>query len=106
MLAYEWNGQISARGQFTSTDNNVTKAQPEGQKTQTDATFWLILPDNNGMDTVKLAMPKAFQASDGTNKERPLTKNEFLTEQANDSYYREVSNALCKPRSAYSYDRI
>lgn len=52
----------------------LTKAQTEGKKTKTDAKIWHRFFDNDGMDTVKTAMPEVLQVSDETDKELPLRK--------------------------------
>lgn len=57
------------------------------------------------MDTVKLALAEVSQVPVGTNKERPLRTSEFVAEQINDRYSREIANTLQKPESMYSYDR-
>lgn len=42
------------------------------------------LHSNDGMDTVKPALPEVLKVSDGTYKERTLTKSQFLAGEAND----------------------
>lgn len=56
----------------------ITKALPE-EKTKKYAKIWHSLPSNEGLDNVRPAMPDVLQVLDGTDKERSLSKNKFVT---------------------------
>lgn len=75
------------------------------RKEEMDTEFWLCLAGNGGMESEKPSVPDVLHVSDGTDKERPLTTSKFVTEEANDPYYREVANATGKPGSVCSHDR-
>lgn len=59
---------------------SITGAQPKTEKTETDTKFYDHFPSNEGLDTVKPAVPKVPQVSDGTDKNALLTTSNFMTE--------------------------
>lgn len=72
----------------------IPKALLEGEKTEKEASLWQSLRGNQGLDSVKPALPEALQVSDGTETEWLAATSAFLTENANEPHYREVASTL------------
>lgn len=70
----------------------MTEAQSEGENTKTDARIWHGVQDNEGLDTVKPALPEVLQESDRTDKEWILITRARVSEKANGAYCREFGN--------------
>lgn len=83
----------------------ITNGQPEEENTEKHAKFLHSLPGNEGLESVKPALPKVLQVSSSAEKGRSLMTKKLLTGQANDHYCREVANAVGRQGPLQSYHR-
>lgn len=80
-LAEFRNGRFSTWRGYTGINNRWSAAR--GKKNGTDAKIWHSFRDIDGMDTITLFISEVLQVSEGTQKEKQLTRREFAPEQAN-----------------------
>lgn len=67
----------------------INERQAERKITKTDANMWQNLAFNNDVHTIKTACP-ASMVSDGINKGRLQTTNQFVTEEATDVHCKDI----------------